>query len=390
LNTQSGRGDEGNFEAVRQALIEWGEPHEEIAPGTLSGLDPAPDQRPLRMLHIHNEGSVDSRAVLAALGTAAQRTGRVTIRDAWAEGFETDARGRVTGVRLQGGTTVQAENTVLAAGAGSQRLLDQLDEADRIPCLLAGRGVAAVLRPRFAAPSHVVRTPVRSGGCGLHLVPLAGGDSYLGATNEVDLSPRRHASVGAIQGLLTAALGQLGAPLYEAEIVEWRLGNRPLTLDGFPLVGGTDVPGLWLLSGTYRDGFHCAPVLAEHLARYLLGLPASEVDPRFGPSRPLLEARSPDASVEEYARHAASGAIEHGARLPAFLGMGDLEAAARIRAQEVIDWIDEPAGLAPEVIDGILCSPQPREAAARVSERMRRLREAHGGAVARDELQVQV
>jgi glycine/D-amino acid oxidase-like deaminating enzyme len=388
LNTQSGGGDEANFETVRGALIELDEPHHEIAPATISGLDPAPDQRPLRALHIPGEGSVDSRAVLAALDAAGRGTGRATVRDAWAQGFVRDAGGRVTGVRLRGGTTIQAGDTVLAAGAGSQRLLDGLDEADRIPWLLAGRGVAAVLRPRAAALSHVVRTPVRSGGCGLHLVPLAGGDLYLGATNEVALAPRRHAGAGAVQGLLTAALGQLGASLYEAEIVEWRVGNRPITLDGFPLVGPTDVPGLWLLGGTYRDGFHCAPVLAEHLARRLLGLPASEVDPRFAPARPLLEARSPEASVEEYARHAASGAIEHGARLPAFLGLGDLEAAARAKAQEVVAWIDEPAGLAPELIDGILCAPRPREAAARFSERMRRLREAHVGTAVPAEVQV--
>jgi hypothetical protein len=170
----------------------------------------------------------------------------------------------------------------------------------------------------------------------------------------------------------------VGASLYEAEIAEWRIGNRPLSLDGYPLVGPTGIDGLWLLTGTYREGFHCAPVLGPHLARMVLGLESTDVDPRFSPARPFLDPATPEESAHAYARHAASGALEHGARLPSFLGVDDLAAAARVRAMEVVEWLDLPVGLAPELVDAVLCSPDPRATATSLGGAARRLLAAHG------------
>ena len=48
---------------------------------------------------------------------------------------------------------------------------------------------------------------------------------------------------------------------------ETRFGNRPVPIDTFPLLGPTSLDGLHVVTGTYRDEFMCAPLLAELMAR---------------------------------------------------------------------------------------------------------------------------
>jgi glycine/D-amino acid oxidase-like deaminating enzyme len=67
-------------------------------------------------------------------------------------------------------------------------------------------------------------------------------------------------------------------------------GWRPTTADGYPLIGATSVPGLAIASGTRRDGFHLAPVIADHLVQILRG---ERGDPRFRPFSPERDVQSP-------------------------------------------------------------------------------------------------
>ncbi|MGW6939594.1 FAD-dependent oxidoreductase [Streptomyces xanthophaeus] len=44
----------------------------------------------------------------------------------------------------------------------------------------------------------------------------------------------------------------------------------PRPLDRFPLLGPTGIDGLYVETGTYRDGFHSSPVIARLLAELIM------------------------------------------------------------------------------------------------------------------------
>lgn len=49
-------------------------------------------------------------------------------------------------------------------------------------------------------------------------------------------------------------------------------GLRPMTFDGFPMIGPVpDQPGIWIATGHYRSGIHLAPATAVTLADTILG-----------------------------------------------------------------------------------------------------------------------
>ncbi|MFJ3582341.1 NAD(P)/FAD-dependent oxidoreductase [Streptomyces sp. NPDC090127] len=90
--------------------------------------------------------------------------------------------------------------------------------------------------------------------------------------------------------------------------------NRPITLDGHPVIGPTPKEGLWVASGTHRDGLHTSPLIATTLADTLLtgahtaaALPGSFA--AFTPCRPLItDLTRKEATAESAAHHAALAA----------------------------------------------------------------------------------
>jgi glycine/D-amino acid oxidase-like deaminating enzyme len=186
------------------------------------------------------------------------------------------------------GGSVRARKVVLAAGVKTQELVEAVGLGARIPRLVAGLGVAVVVRaPAAAVPETVVRYVD-----GPYLVPVGAGRVYVGATNRVtdrvsldalDAEAREAALP------LLAAAGRLVPALAGAEVLERRAGWRPTTLDTYPLVGPTSLAGLWLATGTKREGLHLSPRIAEELSPLLSRTGAGEAfGGLFVPERPLL------------------------------------------------------------------------------------------------------
>ena len=72
----------------------------------------------------------------------------------------------------------------------------------------------------------------------------------------------RSVTAEGVSGLLNAATEVLPA-LAQAQLQSTWAGLRPGTQDGLPLLGRTDVEGLWLATGHHRNGVLLAPVTAE-------------------------------------------------------------------------------------------------------------------------------
>ncbi|EYU13696.1 MULTISPECIES: NAD(P)/FAD-dependent oxidoreductase [Photorhabdus] len=293
-----------NYEAIEQTLIDYAAAYETVDPREIEWLKPNDLVRPLRALYIPDEHALNSHLLLEKLDAAFVAEGGVlkaeNIKCVLIE------EGVATGVELLSGERLMADKVVVAAGAHSLDLLSNIPSIVRqIPPIFAGYGVSILVKmPKGRElPTSVIRTPNRAFACGLHCVPRGDGVLYLGATNILSEKPRSQALISDVQFLLDCALDQLDINLHDAEILSIQVGNRPIPADGFPLIGECGVNGLWLATGTYRDGLHQSPLLADYIANALTGVENRLINlDDFKPVRPPLVGFSREVMAKETAQ----------------------------------------------------------------------------------------
>ncbi|OLP58913.1 formimidoyl fortimicin A synthetase [Xaviernesmea oryzae] len=286
--------DTVNLEAIKATIESYGENYVSSDLTKIRGLKPNDLVRPLQGIYIPDEHAVDSSLLIKLLDDAAHKRG-VHIMDENADHILVEGKSAV-GAITASGQRIDARHVVIAAGVSSIDLLprDSVD-VDRIPPMFAGNGVSILLRLQNPEdlPDAVIRTPNRAFACGLHCVPRSDGTLYIGATNILKNLPRFEASVSDVQFLLECAVEQINRSLYFSEIAAVQVGNRPIPADGFPLIGECGLLGLWLVSGTYRDGLHQSPLLANYMANAIAGTAQSDIDlSEFQPIRAPLQGLS--------------------------------------------------------------------------------------------------
>jgi glycine oxidase len=350
LNSCGGQLDSLNYRAIIEAVRSYGRKHEILPFGEVPNLDPATNARPLEAVHLPQEGSIDARAVLDRVVEMAGRR-KVTFIDDRVLGWRQEG-GRATGVVLGSGDTVSGGRFLVAAGASTRAVVDDLkDAAAPLVPVFAGIGVAVTCRATASGLRHVVRSPNRSGGCGLHLVP-GDGTVYLGATNDVRLQPDTSSSLGMAHFLLGGAMEQFDRRLFGSSVVTWHVGNRPLSFDGYPIVGRLWQDNVWVLSGTYRDGFHCSPVLARHAADTLLDGPGVLGHDLFAPLRTPLRTMTREQAVDEMVLHCVSQFYQYSPRLAPWMRVTDgVELQVRAKTEATYRKLDSDFGLVPELLE---------------------------------------
>lgn len=351
LNSKGGRLDNLNYQAILDAARCYGQTLEDVPLAEVPGLNPSGDARPIQAVYLPDEGSIDARSVLDAIVSVAGRNG-VTFIDGDVVGWQQDG-GRATCAVTRSGELIHADRFLVAAGSRSHSVLMELaDESAPLPPVMAGKGLAVTGRDNATGLRHVVRTPNRAGGCGLHMVPLADGMVYLGATNDLRLQPDETTTIGIAHFLITCAIEQLDNRFFQSEIVQWHKGNRPASFDGYPLIGRVWQDNVWLLSGTYRDGFHCSPVLARHTADTMLGGPGILGDHCFDALRKPLRTMSVEEATDEIVLHTVSQFYEHSAKPPVYMGItSGLERQVRSRTRATYDLLQTDLGLGPELLE---------------------------------------
>jgi glycine oxidase len=303
--------DERNLDAIAAYLAEYGQRFREVDPRAIVGLHPTARARPTRALYLEDEGWLSAHHLHRAYDEALAAAPRLTRFDDVAAALAPsgDPARPTTTVQLRGGAALATRHVVLAAGASTQLLVDQLGLQAKIPRLVHGAGVSLILRAvdaagaRLVTPETVVRTPRRGLASGLYVVPYDHGYCYLGATSELRPTAAAAPSVRAVHALLQGAMELVSPALAGAQLHKVLAGSRPTTLDGYPLFGQTSIAGVWLASGTKRDGFHLSPKIAEELVAALSAVDAGHrdaqpFDGRFVPERPLLLAAGKQAAIE--------------------------------------------------------------------------------------------
>ncbi|MDT0461643.1 glycine oxidase ThiO [Streptomyces gibsoniae] len=223
-----------------------------LAPGVRGGLK------------VDGDHQIDPRRLVAALVTACERAG-VGFHRGWAERL-TVLRGRAAGLRTADGTDLAAEQVVLAAGSLSGQLAGVPDEV--LPPVRPVKGqVLRLTVPKRYAPflSRTVRAVVRGGH--LYLVPRENGELVVGATSE-ELGWDTTVTAGGVYELLRDA-HELVPGITELPLTETRAGLRPGSPDNAPLLGPTELDGLLLATGHYRNGVLLTPVTGDVMAHVL-------------------------------------------------------------------------------------------------------------------------
>jgi glycine oxidase len=238
-------------------------------------LEPALSADVRAALAFPDDGQVNARELARAFSQAAAMAGarfltgryvrRVVIEDGVATGVELD------GERLPAGAVV------VAAGSWSG--------------LVDGAGVPAdVVRPaRGQLVSIETRPPLFRHVVSMHkrgyLVPRRDGTVLAGSTLEM-VGFRKQVTVGGLAAILTMARTLIPA-LADAEVTGSWSNFRPFTEDHLPVLGATNVRGLVLATGHYRNGILLAPITAEAIAELVAtGRSAIDLAPfsvgRFG------------------------------------------------------------------------------------------------------------
>jgi glycine oxidase len=348
--------DDVNYEAIRTELRRYDEPFEDIAPADVDWLDPDPGSRPLRAFHIPGEHAVNAKLLLDELNLAFLRAGGTVITEP-AVRVEYSG-GKVDGVVLASGTRLAAGHVVLAAGARSGDLLDTVpDVASSVPPLISGYGVSLLVRTvDGTSPSSVIRTPNRSFACGLHVVPRTSGEVYIGATNTVLPEPTESPLITDVHFLFECSIRQVRRNLNGSALSKVQVGNRPLALDGYPLLGEAGLAGLWMMTGTYRDGLHLSPLLAREMSSRILGEePACDLEV-FQPVREPIQVATREEIVADTVTHMLATGYEYDWNVPVFwprIMEEQMHSAYLKLADEIHPSLTPP----PEVLDSARTEP---------------------------------
>ncbi len=348
LNAHGGSLDDENYNAMIAALDKYREPYELKDPKDIPGLNPNSLARPLRAIYLPNEGSLSSNQYIEVLTLACANVGVEFSSISSLESINRREDGQYQ-TTFDTDNMVLASNVIIATGAYTNEVIKKVTPTVKMMSVFSGNGVAAVTKRQIGKGfKATVRTANRAGSCGLHVVPMGDGYEYIGATNVLYSQPESRLTIGLSHFLSQCAIEQLDLNIYHSFVEAWRVGNRPVSLDTMPLIGRLD-QGLYVATGTYRDGLHCSPTIATELVNLINGVDADLIT-TFDPKRSFVQLMSKKESIDEFAMQAVSGAYENWHRPTYYMEDDLVYQDARRKAVEIYDRLDTEVGLHPDIL----------------------------------------
>ena len=197
-------------------------------------------------------------------------------------GVQIEAAHPVTGVAPDGagvristedGTTWSADYAIITAGSWANRLLP-----GGAPEIRPIRGQLLRLQWRGDPMTHIVWGP------DCYVVPWKNGTVLVGATVE-DVGFDERTTAAGVRDLLDAVC-ELLPEAWGATFIEARVGLRPVTRDGLPLIGPSDrSPRIVYATGHYRNGVLLAPLTAALVSDLVLDGTRDRAIEALGPER---------------------------------------------------------------------------------------------------------
>ncbi len=228
-----------------------------------------------------DEGTVEPRLLMDAVLGAAQHRGVEIRSDCEVTGLLRAGR-RCLGLVARG-EDIMVGAVVMAAGCYSAQILESSNLASCAPTRPV-RGQMLGLRSDSVSLRHVVRSHRA------YLVPRGDGRIVAGSTLE-EVGFKKQVTPAGISRVLEGAL-ELCPVLAEAEVLETWSGLRPGTPDDLPIIGPTEIEGLLIATGHYRNGILLAPVTARLIRNCLTRQHTDSDSQPFSPLRFAQQARA--------------------------------------------------------------------------------------------------
>lgn len=247
--------------------------------------EPAIGRATRAALWIQDEAHLDPRvithvAIVAALKVGVEMRGNNDVISVLAEQgrcsgvFVADAeRNRAGGLAVRTGEKIAARNVVIAAGWRSGDIGGVEPYAPTTPV----RGQMVALGKVSGAPRTILRSNLG------YMAPREDGRTVVGSTLESGTA-EKHTTPAGVQKILAAATAMAPA-LANAPILETWAGVRPDSPDHLPIIGPTNIEGLFIATGHYRNGMLLAPVTAKYLAECIASGKPSAWFEAFSPLR---------------------------------------------------------------------------------------------------------
>jgi glycine oxidase len=257
-------------------------------------IEPAIGASARAALHIIEEASIDPRVVTRLALNAAENAGAeirggmeaisLAIGGARCGGALVSSvdESQAGSVKIRTAEKIGARNVIIAAGWRS----GEIGGAEGYAPTSAVRGQMVAFGPVAGAPRMILRCEHG------YLAPREDGRVVAGSTLEPGKIERETTGAG-LQKILGAAI-EMAPTLGEAPIVESWAGLRPDSPDHLPIIGATDVEGLFIATGHYRNGMLLAPATAKYLSEWIVNGRAPELLEPFTPMR--FAAKTQDAA----------------------------------------------------------------------------------------------
>jgi glycine/D-amino acid oxidase-like deaminating enzyme len=212
--------------------------------------------------------------------------------------------------------SLKFDRIIVTAGAQSKLVLNN----PSMLTLFQGVGVAMLLNPvrnleMDKLRKGVFRSVNRGGAqCGIHLVPREDGKFYLGAGNYVSTIQKPTIRLDTIRYLLSTLENDLVGRECAYELTgEFKVGLRPRSLDGFPMIGPLATnPSIFVATGTNRAGLTWAPFIAREIVSWIRESEASQLIKGWEPERAPIPFGSREDGVSYFIQSRISNSFEHG------------------------------------------------------------------------------
>lgn len=226
-----------------------------------------------RALAYEDGARVDGRKLARVLRETGERSG-LTIETASAERIEP---GDPVAVETAAGERYTAESVVIAGGAWSSAFSDQL-------------GIEIPVEPQRGQIVHLDTDretgewPVVTAFRGHYIVPWSGGRVAVGATRETGSGFDSRTTAGGVHEVLEEAL-RVAPGLADAPIAEIRVGLRPTSPDGLPMLGPSGAEGVYLATGHGATGLQLGPYSGKLIGEMARGIEPETDLAAFNPAR---------------------------------------------------------------------------------------------------------
>ncbi len=235
----------------------------ELTVAELRALEPGLSPTIRSGAKVHGDHQVNNRAFIEALRFAGMTCGVEFVSES-IERIENGPTGPT--MRTQSGAVIDADVVVVALGADIGRLPGFEKLGTRPVRPVKGH----ILRLQGSEPitGHTLRAIVK--GRSVYLVPRQSGEIVVGATVE-ERGFDTTVQAGEVFRLLEDARAVLPG-IDELELVEANCGLRPGSQDNAPTIALSDIDGVIVASGHYRNGILLAPLTADLVLSLATGI----------------------------------------------------------------------------------------------------------------------